>query len=343
MLENAMIYGKLMALPNISIQTDSISMLWVRQDWLDQLGLKPPRTMEDAITIAKAFVEGDPDGNGLKDTIGLSGNKTNLYTLDGIYDFTGIFAAHDTYPGLWLRDDEGRIVYGSTRPQTKHALGTIRGMYASGLIDPDIPYQTEPLVLLSEGRSGMFFGPWFSPWNIIEAVKQDPSADWRPYLIAEANGHYNTQKMPASSYYLVIRKGFAHPEAAIVYANQLLADSRLPDEEYNQLDPGMILPLSPLYLTIDYADAVSRKYAALIEVLEGKSPPSSLSPEMKGHYNRWLQREQRLEENFGDWSAPHAYLYGGEIVTRRMDKEVYNQFTSMTPTMERKWDALLKL
>ncbi|WP_213584311.1 extracellular solute-binding protein [Paenibacillus sp. J2TS4] len=342
-LENATIDGKLMALPNISIQADSVSMLWVRQDWLGRLGLAPPRTMEDVITIAKAFVEGDPDGNGLKDTVGLSGTKTNLYALAGMYDFTGIFAAHDAFPGLWLRDDEGRIVYGSTRPETKHALETIRGMYASGLIDPDFPYRTEPMDLLSAGRSGMFFGSWFSPWNIVEAVKQDPSADWRPYLIADANGRYNTQKMPVSSYYLVVRKGFAHPEAAIVYANQHLADSRLPDGEYNQLDPGMIIPLSPLYLTIDYADAVSRKYAALVQVVEGKAPPDSLSPEMRGHYNRWLRREQQLENNVSDWAAPHAYLYGGEIVTRKMDKEVYNQFTSMTPAMERKWDTLLKL
>lgn len=342
-LENATINGKLMALPNISIQADSVSMLWVRQDWLDRLGLAPPHTMEDVIEIAKAFVEDDPDGNGLKDTVGLSGSKTNLYALASMYDFTGIFAAHDAYPGLWLHNDKGQIVYGSTLPETKRALETIRSMYASGLIDPDFPYRTEPLDLLAAGRSGMFFGPWFSPWNIVDAVKQDPAADWRPYLIADANDHYNTQKMPISSYYLVVRRGFAHPEAAIVYANQHLADSRLPDEEYNQLDPGMIIPLSPIYLTIDYADAVSRKYTALVQVLEGKVLPYSLSPEMKGHYNRWLRSENQLEKNISDWPAPHAYLYGGEIVTRKMDKEVYNQFTSMTPTMERKWDTLLKL
>jgi putative aldouronate transport system substrate-binding protein len=341
-LENATIDDKLMALPNISIQADSVSMLWVRQDWLDKLGLVPPRTIEDVITIAKAFVEGDPDGNGKKDTVGLSGNKTNLYALAGMYNFTGIFAAHDAYPGLWLKDDEEGIVYGSTRPETKHALETLRGMYASGLIDPDFSYRMEPIDLLSAGRSGMFFGSWFSPWNIVEAVKQDLSADWRPYLIAEANGHYNTQKMPVSTYYLVVRKGFTHPEAAIVYANQHLADSRMPDEEYNKLDPGKIIPLSPIYLTIDDADAVSRKYVALVQVIEGKASPYSLSPEMMGHYNRWLRREQQLENNVSDWAAPHAYLYGGKIITRKMDKEVYNQFTSMTPTMERKWDTLCK-
>ncbi|GGF93520.1 extracellular solute-binding protein [Paenibacillus aceti] len=341
-LENATINGRLMALPNISIHADSISMLWVRQDWLNRLNLAPPQTMEDVIAIAKAFVEDDPDGNGLKDTVGLSGNKTNLYALAGIFNFTGIFAAHNAYPGLWMQDDNGRIVYGSTQPETKHALSTIRSMYASGLIDPDFPYRTEPLDLLVAGRSGMFFGPWFAPWNIVEAVKEDPAADWRPYLIADADGHYNTERMPVSSYYLVVRKGFAHPEAVIVYANQLLSDSRLPDEEYNKLDPAMIITLSPLYLTIDYADAVSRKYKELVQVLEGKASPYSLSPEMMGHYNRWLRREQRSEMNVSDWAAPHAYLYGGEIVTQQMDREVYNQFTSMTPTMEQKWDTLFK-
>ena len=43
----------------------------IRKDWLAKLGLKEPQTVDDLYTIAKAFTEQDPDGNGKKDTYGL--------------------------------------------------------------------------------------------------------------------------------------------------------------------------------------------------------------------------------------------------------------------------------
>lgn len=42
-----------------------------RQDWLDNLGLKPPQTMDEMYEVLKAFTYNDPDKNGKNDTIGL--------------------------------------------------------------------------------------------------------------------------------------------------------------------------------------------------------------------------------------------------------------------------------
>ncbi len=47
------------------------STVIIRQDWLDNLGLEQPKTMEDLYNVAKAFTENDPDGNGQDDTTGL--------------------------------------------------------------------------------------------------------------------------------------------------------------------------------------------------------------------------------------------------------------------------------
>ena len=43
----------------------------IRQDWLDNLGLKAPTNMDEFEAVIKAFTEDDPDGNGQKDTMGL--------------------------------------------------------------------------------------------------------------------------------------------------------------------------------------------------------------------------------------------------------------------------------
>ena len=44
--------------------------LVIRQDWLDKLNLKAPTTLDEFMTVAKAFTANDPDGNGKNDTYG---------------------------------------------------------------------------------------------------------------------------------------------------------------------------------------------------------------------------------------------------------------------------------
>ena len=50
--------------------------LTYRKDWADKLGLGTPKVIEDLYEMAKAFTERDPDGNGVKDTFGLSEHRS---------------------------------------------------------------------------------------------------------------------------------------------------------------------------------------------------------------------------------------------------------------------------
>lgn len=43
----------------------------IRKDWLDKLGLKVPTTIEEFNNVLDKFTNGDPDGNGVKDTTGM--------------------------------------------------------------------------------------------------------------------------------------------------------------------------------------------------------------------------------------------------------------------------------
>lgn len=63
--------GKHYGLPTFNANS-SFSVLWIRQDWLDTLGLQAPKTIADMEAVMDAFVNRDPDGNGIKDTLGLS-------------------------------------------------------------------------------------------------------------------------------------------------------------------------------------------------------------------------------------------------------------------------------
>ena len=43
-----------------------------RRDWLENVGLEEPKTMDDLYNVLKAFTYNDPDQNGEKDTYGMT-------------------------------------------------------------------------------------------------------------------------------------------------------------------------------------------------------------------------------------------------------------------------------
>ena len=78
--------GELMAIPAPAITAGGINEMWIRQDWLDKLGLEAPRTWDELVKVAEAFVTQDPDGNGEDDTIGILGpsNSDHMNAIGGI-------------------------------------------------------------------------------------------------------------------------------------------------------------------------------------------------------------------------------------------------------------------
>lgn len=77
--------GEMMAIPAPNITAGGINEMWIRQDWLDNLGLEVPRTWDEMAAVAEAFVTQDPDGNGEADTIGIlgPGNSDHMNAIGG--------------------------------------------------------------------------------------------------------------------------------------------------------------------------------------------------------------------------------------------------------------------
>ena len=80
------------------------SMPWkqliYRGDWLENLGLSVPETMDDVIEIAEAFASQDPDQNGQDDTYAIAMNST-LYSTDNL----PFFYANESYPNNYVMKD----------------------------------------------------------------------------------------------------------------------------------------------------------------------------------------------------------------------------------------------
>ncbi|MDQ0113280.1 extracellular solute-binding protein [Paenibacillus harenae] len=100
-----------------------------RKDWLDKLGLPVPRTLPDFEKVIYAFTNEDPDGNGIKDTHGLSSEGMNV-----VFGAFGQIVFADQ---LYFGAKDQRLVIGSLQPEMKEALQYLSKWYRDGVIDPE--------------------------------------------------------------------------------------------------------------------------------------------------------------------------------------------------------------
>lgn len=103
--------------------------IFIRTDWLDNLGLEVPTTWEELYNVAHAFTYDDPDGNGVNDTFGLTGD--GMGTLRYFFSSTGVSNIY------WNRDEEGNWSFGPMDDKNIEILEWLRKMYEDGSIDPD--------------------------------------------------------------------------------------------------------------------------------------------------------------------------------------------------------------
>ncbi len=107
------------------------SVVW-RTDWLKNVGInKIPETLDEMHDALYKFANEDPDGNGKKDTYGMSSDITNWHTM-----FTDVFGAYGVLPFDWMGEGTD-VSYGGFADGTYQALETLAKWYSEGIIDPD--------------------------------------------------------------------------------------------------------------------------------------------------------------------------------------------------------------
>ncbi len=96
----------------------------IRKDWLDDLGLAVPETMDEWYTALKAF----------KEQKGATAPLT--YLTEGLLTNSAFIGAYGTGFGYYVVD--GRIKYGQMEPGYKEYLTTMNKWYKEGLLDNNI-------------------------------------------------------------------------------------------------------------------------------------------------------------------------------------------------------------
>jgi putative aldouronate transport system substrate-binding protein len=154
--------GKLYGIPQLDNPYDAINVLFIREDWLKNLNLSVPATVDEFIRVAEAFTNGDPDGNGRKDTYAMALTGSEVNTWWGSVD--PLFMMFGAYPlnGL-IEDGRGSLKWGGDTPAMKDALTMLNDFYRKGYIAQDFGTHdySQAMAAVSSGRAGMFFAPMY--------------------------------------------------------------------------------------------------------------------------------------------------------------------------------------
>ncbi|MBD2867048.1 extracellular solute-binding protein [Paenibacillus arenilitoris] len=246
--DSATIDGKLMAIPETSASIEGAQFIWIRMDWLERLGMRPPRTMDDLLAISKAFTEKDPDQNGENDTYGLAVTQYLWDPVMGIMDF---MAGYGAYPKLWLKDDSGKLVYGGIQPEVKTALRALQEMYESGQIDPEFGLKDGNKVkeVLASGKLGMFYGEQWGSFVAQASRELFPDSEWQAFPIVSADGELPKVPLRFSTHqFLAVRNDYPYPEAVVKMFNLHLEKNWGETAEYETYysNPFPVWQLSPI-------------------------------------------------------------------------------------------------
>lgn len=334
LLEAGTFDGKLMAIPETVIDHGPCFM-WLRKDWMDELGLEEPETITEAFDIVETFVEnrmGTEDGEepvGLVCDTALVGSTSSSYSVDPVFDNFG------ASPQRWVEKD-GEIVYGSTTVETRMALMYLNELYKRGILDKNFALRAQNNLreLVVEGKCGAFFGLWWTPNNpLMDEYSNDSESEWVPYYFKQ---NENTAEYASFSdnKYVVVRKGYEHPEIVVKMLDVLFDYTRYEAEDADEVNRYFALNVDPtarpLVINVDYNEATYIITEHIREALDGKRDVAELSAIEKAYYDACCNYLNGDSYTVEDWAAYKSRISAVGLLVDEAYKPVNKKYLDDT-------------
>ncbi|BCJ96411.1 hypothetical protein acsn021_39800 [Anaerocolumna cellulosilytica] len=179
LMDSVTINGKIYGIP---LEAGGGTITYVRQDWLDELGLEAPKNYDEFIDMLRAFKEKYPD--------------KIPYTAPSLYENEAVIYLREFYQDATpeFTQVDGKWVDGMSQENMKAALQRLQDAYKEGLIDQEIITNTTATCRDKwyAGDIGVF-NYWVGTWaqnlenrvqaNVPEAkILQLPSIEETKYL-----------------------------------------------------------------------------------------------------------------------------------------------------------------
>lgn len=323
--ETAFFEDGLYGIPQLSYgYIDQFPPMWIRNDWLEEVGADNPETMDDMLAIARSFKEefgGYP----------ISENQ-NLLGMN----FSAV--AWDAYPNTWIENDSGEIVYGSIQPEMKEVLSAWRGFYEEGLINPEFAVRdsdAEYQALMNSESGIQFHYQWWGYTPGVDLVSNlGPDALFIPHPVPTATGEDLMHPIRYNNTgYVVISKDMKNPEATFKLLNffaYMMDDA--PGNESTEFVESLFTrdysPALPHAFRVINPENDNIQYAIVSEAVEKYYAGEEVDVEALGSHAvkyldivRWI--EDKDPQGVGNWLQQghemSAYAYAQDM----MDNDQY--------------------
>jgi len=340
--------GKRIGIPILDFAYNGDPVMWIREDWMQKFGFEAPQTLDDLEEIMEAFTNKDPDGNGKKDTYGLSiGFKNWINTW--MSDAGWIFGAYGTMPNQWNLKEDGTLEYGSLTEGSKQALGRLQSWMGKGYISEEsgLYDETKAAEEFTAGKAGIVVGPhWMPAWPLEDVKKNHEEAQYKAYPIpAGPDGKAGRHGTSNANGVILINKDMKNPEAFFTYQNYLFEHYANPTEggEFEHglaegYDWAMVdgKPTTDASITGGFAP---EKYTITFDGARIPSLNMTTLAKLAGGGEAVTPFEKKVKS-----SAPQAMLEAAEIVMAQKDIVIAQMFTGApTETMQMNNDILAKM
>ncbi|WP_077624668.1 extracellular solute-binding protein [Sediminibacillus massiliensis] len=340
-------------LPRLSGGNGSDSLLWLRDDWLNNLGLEAPQTIPEMEQVMDSFVNEDPDGNGKDDTIGLTlASKNGLATW--LADGSFLFGAYGDYlPMSWSKDENGELVYGSIQPSIKEGLAKLNEWYEKGYLDKEVGILDEQDAIESfvAGKSGMISAPpWAEGWPVGDAIKNNEGAEAGAYpLPTSEDGKAGRRGEQYITGQFLFSKDFEHMDKFFEYWNAIYSYT-FGDDEYfeNGMFEGydyVMVDGEPVYDQEKIQEVTGEEYinpGKYFLPTDVPTVPFMLYDLLEDFHETGREPETPYEHRLAD--GTDIYKKAGAIVNQQNDIRIENEFSGApTKTMQAQSEHLEKL
>jgi putative aldouronate transport system substrate-binding protein len=224
--------GLLYAIPKMR---DGISvpnwMIWIRQDWLDNLGLKMPTNFDEFYDVMYAFTFNDPDRNGLHDTYGFGAGAGE--SAGGGPSFGGIERLLCLYGGMrgrWLPyGPNGSYDHVAITVNRRDGYKFAEKLFDNSLINPEFFTMTgqQCRTEFITGKVGTI-GMQISSIDVafLTAMKDvNPNAKVAPLkTLVSPYGQFAYLHERAAQMHIMLPKTCSNPVAAMQYLNWMVTD-----------------------------------------------------------------------------------------------------------------------
>ena len=159
--------------------------MWINTEWLEAVRMEMPTTTQEFEKVLIAFRDQDPNANGNKDEIPLTGYPNGWNNEP--WDFLMNSFIYNTGAGSdYVYIDGDQVAFAPNKPEWREGLRYVKSLYDQGLYDPQaftqgeeqfktlLNGEDEVVGVYAAGHLGMGVDPWASDEMLARANKYEP-------------------------------------------------------------------------------------------------------------------------------------------------------------------------